>query len=73
MTSHITGPVIYVAVNAHWEEHRFTLPELPVGFQWRLAFEAYGLCSEPGAAKIHDDQAGINLGPRTTAVLIGHP
>lgn len=64
---------IYVAVNAHWEEHRFTLPVLPEGFQWSLAFEAYGLCSEPGAAEIHDDQTGINLGPRTTAVLIGHP
>ncbi len=64
---------IYVAVNAHWEEHRFTLPVLPEGFQWRLAFEAYGLCSEPGAAETHDNQTGINLGPRTTAVLIGHP
>lgn len=63
---------IYVAVNAHWEEHRFSLPVLPEGFQWRLAFEAYGVRSEPGEEKIHDDQTGIKLGPRTTAVLIGN-
>ncbi len=63
---------IYVAVNAHWEEHRFSLPVLPEGFQWGLAFEAYGVRSEPGEEKIHDDQTGINLGPRTTAVLIGN-
>ena len=62
---------IYVAVNAHWEEHRFSLPVLPEGFRWRIAFEAYGVWSEPGAAKLHHDQTGINLGPRTTAVLIG--
>ena len=63
---------IYVAVNAHWEEHRFSLPVLPEGFQWRLAFEAYGVWSEPGEEKILNDQTGINLGPRTTAVLIGN-
>ena len=63
---------IYVAVNAHWEEHRFSLPVLPEGFQWRLAFEAYGVRSEPGEEKILNDQTGINLGPRTTAVLIGN-
>ena len=62
---------IYVAVNAHWEEHRFTLPDLPEGYQWRLAFEAYGVDSDPDNAKIYHDQTGINLGPRTTAVLIG--
>jgi glycogen operon protein len=62
---------IYVAVNAHWEEHRFTLPDLPEGYQWRLAFEAYGVDSDPDKAKIYHDQTGINLGPRTTAVLIG--
>jgi len=61
---------IYAAVNAHWEEHRFSLPALPEGFRWKLAFEAYGVWSEPGEEKILHDQTGINLGPRTTAVLI---
>ena len=26
---------IYLAVNAHWEKHTFTLPVLPEGFRWR--------------------------------------
>lgn len=62
---------IYVAVNAHWEEHRFTLPSLPEGYLWRLVFEAYGFDSDPDSPEIYHDQTGINLGPRTTAVLIG--
>ena len=61
---------IYVAVNAHWESHRFELPGLPRGFEWRLAFEAYGLSTDPGQALPHRDPGGINLGPRTTAILI---
>ena len=68
-----TDCFIYVAVNAHWEEHYYTFPSLPEGFCWGLAFEAYGVCSEPGQEKIHNDSTGINLGPRTTAVLIGCP
>ena len=60
---------IYVAVNAHWEEHRFLLPDLPEGYEWGLAFEAYGVCSAPGREKLYNDRTGINLGPRTTAVL----
>ena len=64
---------IYVAVNAHWEEHFYSFPALPEGFCWSLAFEAYGVCSEPGGEMIYHDLTGINLGPRTTAVLIGRP
>lgn len=41
------------------------------GFQWILAFEAYGVDSDPDSAKIHHDQTGNNLEPRMTAVLIG--
>lgn len=62
---------LYIAVNSHWEEHCFSLPILPKGFRWHLAFEAYGVCSEPGKEQVYRDQARIVLGPRTTAVLIG--
>ncbi|MBQ3416545.1 MAG: glycogen debranching protein GlgX [Ruminococcus sp.] len=59
---------IYVAVNAHWEEHRFTLPVIPSGYRWHLAFQTDGFSSEPGEEKpLKDD--GITLGARTTAVL----
>lgn len=62
---------IYVAVNAHWEEHRFTLPVLPASFSWHLAFEAYGFSSDPGKESPCGDSSGIILGPRTAAVLVG--
>ena len=62
---------IYVAVNAYWEEQRFMLPTLPEGFRWKLAFEAYGVSTDIGEARTHEDSSGITLGPRTTAVLIG--
>ncbi len=60
---------LYVAVNAHWEEHRFRLPAMPEGFGWRLAFEAYGVSTDPGE-ELPWEEPGITLGPRTTAVLI---
>lgn len=28
----------YFAFNMHWEEHRFDLPDLPRGFEWKLLF-----------------------------------
>lgn len=62
---------IYVAVNAHWEEHRFSLPVLPASFGWYLAFETYGVSSDPGEEKPHGDSSGIILGARSTAVLVG--
>ena len=62
---------ILVAVNAHWEEHRFELPALPAGYKWKLAFEAYGLSTDTGHEKTLRDQTGIMLGARSTAVLTG--
>ena len=64
--------LIYVAVNAYWEEQRFTLPVLPDGFRWRLAFDSGGFSADPGKELPLKDQSGITLGPRSTAVLIGN-
>ncbi|MBR4341934.1 MAG: glycogen debranching protein GlgX [Lachnospiraceae bacterium] len=61
---------IYIAVNAHWEEHCFELPIIPLGFEWKLAFEAYGVSTDPGREKKYNDQSGITIGPRSTAILI---
>ena len=60
---------LYVAVNAHWEAHRFGLPIVPEGFGWNLAFEASGLSTDPGK-EIPWKEDGITLGPRSTAVLV---
>ena len=58
---------IYVAVNAWWEECRFSLPELPAGASWKLVCEAYQ--GAPAKPKKWAD-SGITLGGRSTAVLI---
>ena len=61
---------IYVAVNAYWETQRFGLPVLPEGFQWRLAFEANNVSTDLDDERPLEDQSGVVLGPRATAVLI---
>ncbi|MCR5734712.1 MAG: glycogen debranching protein GlgX [Lachnospiraceae bacterium] len=60
---------IYVAVNAHWEEHCFNLPQIPDGFAWFLAAEAYQDAPAKKDVKL-TDQGSITLGSRSTAVLI---
>ena len=62
---------IYIAVNAHWEEHRFSLPVLPAPFGWHLAFESCGISSDPGKESPCSGSSGITLRPRTTVVLVG--
>ena len=41
---------LYLAVNAHWEDHSFRLPVIPAGFSWRTeaASSAYGRITENG-------------------------
>ncbi len=61
---------IYVAVNAHWEEHCFTLPVMPEGYVWHMSAEAYGASFAPGEEPACKEQKRLTLGPRTTAVLV---
>ena len=67
-----TDAFIYVAVNAHWEEHTFELPIVPKGMKWHLAAEAYGKAYTAGREPVAKDQHKITLGPRSTAILIAH-
>ena len=60
---------IYVAVNAHWEEHRFVFPVIPDGYRWHLAFKSDCLSTDPGQEILFRDD-GVTLGERSTAVLI---
>lgn len=60
---------IYVAVNAHWEEHRFTLPVIPEGFGWKLAFDSRGFSADPGTEPARTEP-DLTLGPRSSAVLV---
>ncbi len=61
---------IYVAVNAHWEGHSFELPIIPEGKKWYLALRSDGISADSGKEYKIKDQSHIDLGPRTTAVLI---
>jgi len=65
---------IYVAMNAHWEGHRFELPPLPSPKTWRV-FVDTGRPSpqeieEPGREAPWPDTT-YPLGPRCVAVLVG--
>ena len=43
---------LYLAVNAHWEDHAFRLPVIPAGFSWRTeaASSRYGRITDIGEA-----------------------
>ena len=62
---------IYVAVNAHWEEHWFEIPVLPEEYRWRLSFNTEGYAAEPGKERELDRQDGMMIKVRTIVVLIG--
>ena len=62
---------IYIAVNAHWEDHLFELPIIPENFQWKIAFDSTGFSSEPGKEKKLEQPDRILLKARSTVVLIG--
>ena len=62
---------LYILVNAHWEEHTFTLPQLPEGLQWHLACASRGICHPAGQETQLMVPTQFTLEPRETAVLIG--
>lgn len=61
---------IYMAVNAHWEAHTFELPIIPKDKKWYLAFRSSDISTDVGKEYKIKDQSHIDLGPRTTAILI---
>ena len=63
---------IYVAVNAHWEEHEFELPIVPEGFSWKLTFDSNGISSDVGKEKKDIPQDKEKLGPRSSVILIAN-
>ncbi|MBO5503825.1 MAG: glycogen debranching protein GlgX [Lachnospiraceae bacterium] len=62
---------LYVAVNAHWEEHTFELPIVPKGYRWYLSAESgSGKSFAPGEEQILKDCSEWALMPRSSAILI---
>lgn len=71
---------IYVAYNSHWMEHRFALPKLPQGVEWRpvLTSDERYIAKAPEKADtsmIGEESPGeqyiAGIKPRTIMVLVG--
>ena len=61
---------IYTAVNAHWEDHTFTLPIIPAHMNWYLAFDTEGFSCPPGLEKPAKDTESLAVPARTIKVLV---
>ena len=61
---------LYVLINAHWEEHTFTLPQLPKGQKWHLVCDSKGITFPAGKETPLLICHQFTLGPRESAVLI---
>lgn len=81
-----TGPVgmtesagredlVYLAVNVHWEDQTFRLPELPDGFKWRLAVNTASPepkeCCRHSLADMPAIDSEFTVRPRSVAVFTG--
>ena len=42
-----TDDFIYIAMNMHWIEHDFALPDLPAGYEWKLVCDSKEYGQEP--------------------------
>ncbi|MFW5691979.1 MAG: glycogen debranching protein GlgX [Chloroflexota bacterium] len=66
---------IYLAMNMHWEAHRFDIPRLPEPMQWHVfANTSPGVGIEivsPGDEPLVEDQHAIWVGPRSVIILVG--
>ena len=61
---------LYIMVNAHWEEHDFSLPDLPEGCSWSIVCHSKGLTCPAGMEQPLIVPTRFTLGPRESAVLI---
>ena len=59
---------IYVAVNAHWEEHEYELPIIPEHMRWHIALRSDSTDEEKTCSEVNS----LRLSPRSTAVLIAY-
>lgn len=70
-----TDGFIYLAMNMHWVPHEFALPQVPVGYQWRIALftgeNSQEIMEKPSGA----DTGGLSVcaAPRSMMVLIAEP
>lgn len=72
-----TVDFVYVATNAHWEQHTLELPVLPDRVGWHRFADTSAAgprdVSTPGSEPVLADQQSITIGPRAALVLVGRP
>jgi glycogen operon protein len=66
---------IYVAMNMHWEDHEFTIPELPDDFYWHLFVDTGvtppdDICLPGDEPRLIDQQA-LLVHARSVVILVG--
>jgi glycogen operon protein len=65
---------IYVAMNMHWDAHKFELPALPGKLRWHLfadtAAEGMDASCQPGKEKRLKQQKSITLSARSIVILV---
>ena len=59
---------IYLAYNAHWEEHSFELPIIPEGMRWSVVLYSADTKMETTGTKVENR---VNLLQRSSMLLIG--
>jgi glycogen operon protein len=69
------GPdVVYAALNMHWENLEFGLPQPPPGLRWHVsvntAMPSPEDVWEPGRDPVLDDQDKVWVGGRSIVVLV---
>lgn len=66
---------LYVAMNMHWEPHKFELPHLPIGMRWHLfvntALQPPQEICQPGMETVLADQNYLEMGARSVVILVG--
>lgn len=55
---------LYLAINAHWEDHVFRLPIIPAGFRWRME------TASSGSGRLTED-GGVFVPARSVVMLEG--
>lgn len=68
--------ITYLIINAHWEKQLVWLPELPVGFTWRVAVNTAlspGRDIQADAEKMTRAEPRVRMESRSVMLLIGVP
>ncbi len=61
---------LYIALNAHWEEHAFELPVVPEDYQWHVAMDSFtGKSCQPGKETLLPGPF-YTLPSRSSAILV---